>query len=79
MNKTAIAIAAVAALLAAAWLYLWYNKGRYEFVHYTKEKIGNHTITTIYVFDKNTGVFYDLDGMLDYPNSRVETGRSKNR
>ena len=79
MNRNVIAIAGAVALLVVAWLYLWYNKDRYEFIHYTKEKIGSHTITTTYVFDKNTGVFYDLDGLVDYPNSRVQTGRSKNR
>ena len=51
MNKTALVITTIAALFAAAWLYLWYNKDRYQFVHYSGAR-GNPLTC---VFDKNTG------------------------
>ena len=50
MNKTAIVIALIAAVLAAAWLYLWYNKDRYQYVPAQGVKYSPPV-----VFDKNTG------------------------
>ena len=50
MNKTAIVIALIAAVLAAAWLYLWYNKDRYQYVPAQGVKYAPPA-----VFDRNTG------------------------
>ena len=50
MNKTAIVIALIAAALAVAWLCLWYNKDRYQYVPATGAKA-----TPPFVFDRNTG------------------------
>ena len=50
MNKTAIVIALIAAALAVAWLCLWYNKDRYQYV----PPIGVKAVPS-YVFDRNTG------------------------
>ena len=49
MNRTAIVIALIAALLLAAWLYCWYNKDRYQHVQL---KSG-----ATHVFDRNTGSY----------------------
>ena len=50
MNKTAIVIALIAAALAATWMYLWYNKDRYQFVDGSRTHYAEPT-----AFDRNTG------------------------
>lgn len=50
MNKTAIVIALIAAALAATWMWLWYNKDRYQYVPASGAKY-----SPAVVFDRNTG------------------------
>jgi len=55
---TAIRTAVVAAAfgLAVVALYVWYNKDRYQYVHYVRDKYQN---VEAFVFDKNTGTSYE--------------------
>lgn len=54
-DKLVCVIGAIVLLLIVAWLHCWYNKDRYQFVHFVKDKYQN--VDTL-VFDKNTGVYY---------------------
>lgn len=58
MNRTAIVIALIAALLLAAWLWLWYNKDRYQ-------------LASGQVFDRNTGTVYRDGTRIDYPAAKT--------
>lgn len=68
MNKTAIVIALIAAALAATWMWLWYNKDRYQYVHYT---YGPKGYPKSLVVDRNTGTVYDGESKIDYPAAKT--------
>ena len=70
MGKTLIVaiMAVVATLFAAAWLYCWYNKDRYQFVQFNVNARYHKTI----IFDRNKGTVYDGESKIDYPAAKTE-------
>ena len=69
MSKTTIIVMLVSAvLLLSVWIFCWYNKDRYQYIHHASSNARNATTG---VLDKNTGVVYDGEYRIDYPNAKT--------
>ena len=69
MNKTIQVVLVVGMFVLLTFgLYCWYNKDRYQYVHY--EYGAHHNVTTV-LLDKNKGIVYENGLCVDYPNAKT--------
>ncbi len=58
--------------VACVFMYLWYNKDRYQFIHYQQGigSLGKVDVKKV-IFDKNKGVEYIPGYRVDHPNAKT--------